>query len=117
MNPTTSFVPGSSTRSKWSHEGPEGIELRKDIEEGSRNGTLNLAAPDYMAMYNKKLSTYGKVSKGCFRGHLRTYIRDFALTTTKKPFTSTSGGIAQGKQCIFVVDSIALQLTTRFLFY
>ncbi len=90
---TSSASAGMNTsRGKWNHDGQEGKELRKDVMEGMNDGTLNPSAPNCMALYNKKNDIYGKVSKACFRTHIKSYISDYDSMMTKKQPPAAKGG-------------------------
>lgn len=62
----------------WNKFGPEGKQLNKDIIQGVNDGTLDLAAPKYMTLYNKNPEIYGKFSKDCFRNNLKAALKDYS---------------------------------------
>jgi hypothetical protein len=58
-------------RKQWNKNGPEGIQLARDIVQGVRDGALSLEAPQDMSMYNKNLGVYGSFSKDSFRSNAK----------------------------------------------
>ena len=78
------------SRGRWNHNGPEGKELRQDVIEGAKNGTLNIMAPDCTGMFNAKPLIYGKFSKGFFRVHCKEYVADYER---QMKAASSSGGV------------------------
>ena len=72
---------------RWSTNGPEGIQLKKDIVEGVRDGSLDLDKPDYMTFY-KSEDVYQNFSKDSFRNHMRHAIADFRTSTANKEASS-----------------------------
>ena len=66
---------------QWNKFGPEGKQLSQDVIQGINDGTLDLAAPKYMTLYNKHPAIYGKFSKDCFRNNLKTVLKDYSSAT------------------------------------
>ena len=62
---------------QWNKNGPEGIQLARDIVQGIGDGTLSLKAPQYKSMYNKNLGVYGSFSKGSFRNNAKAALKDY----------------------------------------
>ena len=60
---------------RWDRHGAEGTQLKKDILEGIKDGTLNVKNPDYMSLWNRE-DHYQRFSKETFRNHVRYAIQD-----------------------------------------
>ena len=71
----------------WSTNGPEGIQLKKDIVEGVRDGFLDLDKPDNV-IFNKSENLYQNFSKDSFCNHMCHAIADFRTSTANKEAAS-----------------------------
>ena len=63
---------------QWNKFGPEGKQLSQGIIQGISDGTLDVAAPKYMTLYNKNPGIYGKFSKDCFRNNFKSALKDYS---------------------------------------
>ena len=50
-----------ATSRRWQPDGPEGQQLKNDVASSFLDGSLDVANPDFMALYRKAPAMYGQV--------------------------------------------------------
>jgi hypothetical protein len=86
----------SNTCKRWQSDGPEGQQLKNDVVSSFQDGSLDVANPDFMALYRKAPAMYGKFTKQVFRNHAKAAISD--LVSLPANTESTKGECRQSKE-------------------